>query len=263
MDFTEYKDKHVVVTGCSSGVGLELARTLVDLGARVVGMSRRDPGIGLAEFRAVDLTSPDLVKSATEGVAGPVDALFNCAGAPAIVPSLDLVKVNFLGTRLLTKGLLGAMSKGSAIVSISSNIGLGWRARLDLIREFTATTTYEAGVAWYAEHEDVVGHGYPWSKEALTVWTMEMSESLIARGIRINTTSPGAIQTPLLEATASVYPAEVLAIVERPIGRRSQASEQVAPLLFLNSAHASYVNGADLAVDGGHSAWIALGGASH
>ncbi|MFE4835221.1 coniferyl-alcohol dehydrogenase [Arthrobacter sp. NPDC056691] len=250
--FAEFKSKRVVVTGCSSGIGLATASALVDLGADVIGMSRRAPDVGLAEFHALDLTSVESIESAATSVDGEIDALFNCAGAPPTVPSVELVKVNFLGTRLLTEHLVERMSAGGAIANVSSSVACGWRTRLGQIRDFVETRSFEDGVAWYEENEHAVGHGYPFSKEALNVWTLQQSTTLIARGVRMNSTSPGAVQTPLMEVSEKVFPPELLAATEYPSGRRSGVEEQVQPLLFLNSARASYINGADIAVDGGY-----------
>ncbi len=260
MVSTEYSGKRVIVTGCSSGVGRATAAALVNLGAEVVGMSRRAPDLDLANFHPVDLSSPDSVATAVSAIHQPIDALFNCAGAPPTATSLDLVKVNFLGTRMLTLGVLELMGPGAAIANVSSSVAGDWRAHLSRLREFTATKTFAEGVLWYTQHEEHAGHGYPFSKAALTTWTMEQSALLISRGIRINAVSPGAVQTPLLEASAQIFPAEYLSATEHPIGRRSDVEEQVGPLLFLNSDAASYVNGADLATDGGHSASRSLAG---
>src|SRR6476620_11169152 len=93
VTFTEYENKRVVVTGCSSGIGLAVANALVDQGAEVIGMSRRAPDLNLAEFHRLDLASVKSIESAAVSLEGPVDALFNCAGAPPILPSIELVKV--------------------------------------------------------------------------------------------------------------------------------------------------------------------------
>lgn len=252
MTFTEYENKRVVVTGCSSGIGLAVANALVNQGAEVIGMSRRAPDLNLAEFHRLDLASVKSIESAAVSLEGPVDALFNCAGAPPILPSIELVKVNFLGPRLLTEYLLERMRAGGAIANVSSSVACGWRAHLDLLGEFTTTRSFEDGVAWYEKNEGIAGHGYPFSKEAVNLWTLQQSTALISRGIRINSSSPGAVQTPLMEVSEKAFPPELLAATEYPSGRRSSPEEQVQPLLFLNSSQASYVNGADLAVDGGY-----------
>lgn len=258
--FTEYEGKRVIVTGASSGIGLATAKALVELGAEVHGLSRKAPEIDLASFISLDLGEEESVIAAVQQVGGHVDAVFNCAGATPMLPSLDILKVNFLGTRLLTERLIPLMGEGGAIVNVSSDGGYAWRKQLPLILEFLKADDFDAGVTWYEENEAAAGHAYAFSKAALNVWTMAQSQTLIKEGIRINISSPGAVQTPMLEAIEAVFPPELIAATEEPSGRRSSPEEQVGPLLFLNSSSASYVNGGDLAIDGGYWAKLSTGG---
>ena len=168
--------------------------------------------------------------------------------------------MNFLGTRLFTELVAENMSEGGAIANTSSDGGYGWRKKRQLILDFVANETFDDALAWYEKNQDAAGHAYSFAKEALNVWTMQQSAVLIERGIRINTASPGAVQTPMLEAIESAYTAAAIDPVEFPSGRRSTPEEQVGPLLFLNSGAASYVNGADIAVDGGYWASLSVAG---
>lgn len=254
MEPFDYRTKRVVVTGCSSGVGLALSEALHKRGAEVIGMSRRRPCVDMAAFHEIDLRSETSIKSAARLIRGEIDALFNCAGAPPTMTSLDIVKINFLGTRLLTDLLLDRMGPGSAIANISSSSAAGWRSNIDHVHPFLSTETFEQGVAWYMDHETETGHGYLFSKQAITAWTLRKAVELAARGIRINSTSPGPIETPLLDAARAAFPPELLDDNIYPSGRNSTVDEQVLPLLFLNGDGASYINGADLPVDGGYTA---------
>jgi NAD(P)-dependent dehydrogenase (short-subunit alcohol dehydrogenase family) len=260
LDFSDYRGERVLVTGCSSGIGQATARALVALGAEVHGVDRKEPDTDLASFHVLDLADPDSISPAIGAIGGPVHALFNCAGATPMIPPGEILKVNFLGTRLLTERVLELMPTGGAVVSVSSDGGFAWRRSREVILEFLQSTTFAGGLAWYEAHGATVGHPYAFSKEALTVWTMQQSATLIQRGIRINTVSPGAVQTPMLEAIEAVFPREMIAATEHPSGRRSTPEEQTGPLLFLNSDAASYVNGADLPVDGGYWASLSLAG---
>jgi NAD(P)-dependent dehydrogenase (short-subunit alcohol dehydrogenase family) len=80
---------------------------------------------------------------------------------------------------------------------------------------------------------------------------MQHSATTIARGVRLNCTSPGSVQTPMLEEIEKVVPSDRIDVVSQPIGRRSAPEEQAWVLLMLNSPRASYINGVDLPVDGG------------
>ena len=252
MDLSQhYKGKRVVVTGCHSGIGHATARLLVAAGAEVHGFDIKPVNLALARFAELDLCDPRSIEAAAASVGGPVDALFNCAGVSHALPAAQVMKVNFIGTRYLTELLVPAMAKGSAIVSVASNGGAGWPNNLALLKQLTATMSFGAASDWYQANSDAARAAYSFSKEALIVWTMQASATLIARGVRINCTNPGAVQTPMLDEIEAMTGAAAIDQVARPIGRRSSAEEQAWPLLFLNSAAASYINGAVLPVDGG------------
>ncbi|WP_072802204.1 coniferyl-alcohol dehydrogenase [Rhodococcoides yunnanense] len=261
MNFPDYENKRVIVTGASSGIGAAVAKALVDLGAEVHGAGRRKPEVDVASFQTLDLTDPASIEAAVSGIGGHVDALFNCAGAVPMLPAIEILQVNYLGTRLLTELVVANMSEGGAIVNVSSDGGYGWRKKRELLIDFVSQKTFSDGAAWYEKNEEAAGHAYSFGKEALNMWTMVQSATLITGGIRINTVSPGAVQTPMLEAIEDAFTSASIDPVTFPSGRRSTAEEQVGPILFLGSDSASYVNGADIAVDGGFWASLSVSGA--
>lgn len=259
-DLLSYAGKQVVVTGCTSGIGEALARLLCDLGAEVHGLDWKASRQELAGFTHCDLRSPASIDAAAATLRGEVHALFNCAGLAPSLPALDVMAVNFLGTRQLTERVLGCMPDGGAIASVASIGGLGWPQRLATILELVQTADFEDGMRWVEAHSDVVQEGYAFSKEAVIVWTLTSAAGLIRRGVRINCTLPGTTQTPMMEVVDAVTPPELVQRSTQPIGRRSTPDEQARALLFLNSDAASYVNGAALPVDGGFMAGVAAGG---
>jgi len=251
IDPFAYVGKRCVVTGCHSGIGRATAKLLIEAGARVHGLDWRECDLPLAEFTQVDLREQASIDRALTGITAPVEALFNCAGLAPMQPALEVMKVNFIGMRHLTSALLERMPPGSAAVAIGSNGGASWRERLPQLLELVGTGTFDAAVEWCERHPELLNNAYGFSKEAIAVWTMRYSATTIARGVRLNSTSPGSVQTPMLEEIEKVTPRERIDVVSQPIGRRSDPDEQAWVLLMLNSARASYINGVDLPVDGG------------
>jgi NAD(P)-dependent dehydrogenase (short-subunit alcohol dehydrogenase family) len=249
-----YTGKYCVVTGCHSGIGYATAKLLIEAGATVHGLDWRECALPLAEFTRIDLREQASIGRAAASIDMPVDALFNCAGLAPMHPWLDVMKVNFIGMRHLADALMERMPPGSAIVSVGSNGGSGWRLRQQELLGFTATASFDEAVQWCEQHPAPQTNAYGFSKEAIVVWTMQHSATTIARGVRLNCTSPGSVQTPMLKEIEKVTPRDRIDVVSQPIGRRSEPDEQAWVLLMLNSARASYVNGADLPVDGGFMA---------
>ena len=258
-EFVEYRNKRVVVSGCFSGMGAATARLLVQLGAEVHGLDYKQSDLKLASFRQMDLRDPASIDAAAAAIGGKVDALFNCAGLPQTAPPLDVMKVNYAGTRRLTERLLPFMGAGSAIASISSIGGLGWSRRVPVLMELLQIDTFEGAVKWCEGHLDVVREGYAFSKEAVVVWTMMSATSLIKQGIRMNCTMPGPTQTPMMAHFEAASQRSVLDAAMQPINRRSTPEEQAAPLVFLNSSVASFLNGLAIPIDGGLMGGIATG----
>lgn len=249
-----YAKKHVVVTGCASGIGRATAALLCAYGAEVHGFDQHPAALNLASFTEVDLAVPESIAAATAQLGGQVDALFNCAGLAPTRPPLDVMKVNFLGTRYFTECVLARMDSGGAVVSTSSNGGMGWQVHLPELLELLDQQDFAGGLHCLERRLPAISNAYSYAKEALIVWTMQQSAVLIQRGIRINCTSPGAVQTPMLDEIETKVPRAAVDAVAQPIGRRSSPEEQAAALVMLNSDAASYINGVDLAVDGGFAA---------
>src|ERR1043166_477916 len=197
-DVLGYKGKRVIVTGCFSGMGQATAKLLLDLGAEVHGFDYKQASLPLASFTNVDLRDPASIEAGVGKLGGRIDALFNCAGLPNTFSGLEVMKVNFLGTRHLTEQVIPLMSGGGAIVSISSNGGLGWSRNIPKNLEIIATKGFQAGFEWCEKNPDTVGSGFAFSKENVIVWTQYMAAQTIKQGIRMNCTLPGPTQTPMM-----------------------------------------------------------------
>ena len=258
-DILGYKGKRVIVTGCFSGMGEATAKLLMDVGAEVHGLDYKDSALPLASFNNVDLRDPASIEAGVAAIGGKVDALFNCAGLPQSFPPMDVMKVNFIGTRHLTEQVVPLMGEGGAIVSIASTGGLGWSRRIPTNMEIVTTQGFQAAVAWCEAHMDVVAEGYSFSKENVIVWTQFAGAHLIKKGIRINCTLPSPTQTPMMAQFEAASGKEVIEAATQPMGRYSTPEEQAGGLVLLNSRLASIVNGVVFPVDGGFMGGVATG----
>jgi NAD(P)-dependent dehydrogenase (short-subunit alcohol dehydrogenase family) len=258
-DLLGYKDKVVIVTGCYSGMGHATAQLLLELGAKVHGLDYQDCTLPLASFIRADLRLPASISAAVQRLPERIDRLFNCAGVPTTFAPIDVLKVNYLGPRLLTDLMVPRLVQGGSIACIASTAGFAWSQHIGLLRELVEKNSYEEGLNWCHEHLNSKQDPYTLSKETVIVWTLLSSERLIRRGIRMNCILPGPTETPFMEKQSTITPAAMIDAFTQPINRRSRPEEQAAALIFLNSEAASYVNGVAMPVDGGFVGGVATG----
>lgn len=255
-ELLRYEGRRVAVTGCASGIGAALCEQLGELGASVVGLDVRRPGVdgSLTEFVDLDLTDPGSVERAADSVAGQVDSLFNVAGVSSgIGDPLKVVTINFLGTRMFTESLLPRIS--SSVVFVSSLAAANYREHTAQVAGLLATRSMAEGVQWCRENPDALADGgYRLSKEAIIGYTVRNAVPLGANGVRINCTAPGVTDTPILDQLRSAYGQEYLDTIPKPLGRVSNPAEQAAVLAFLGSRAAGYITGQVIWVDGGNLA---------
>lgn len=250
-----YKGRTVLVTGCASGIGGAVAEKLAGAGASVIGVDRNTPTTDLAEFIEMDLGDPKSIASSTSRLPAEVWGLFNCAGlSGGAADPQTVLRVNFIGTRDLLERVEPHIPPGGAIVSTASGAGQDFEKNKNEVINLVRTSGFDEAVQWAEDHDGYVKErgGYPVSKEALVLYTLERCFELGERGLRINCIAPGITDTPMLKDSAKVYGEELFKTPPKPLGRKATAEEQANILIYLNSDWASYVNGQTIWSDGGN-----------
>lgn len=267
LDFLSYAGKRVVVTGGTSGIGQATSAVLADLGAHVFVLGRRagqqkaggSPGEGL-EYIAVDLGDMASIDRAVAAIGGPVHGLFNCAGASSDNPPVEILTINFAGTRHLTEAMIPLMPSGSAIAIVSSAFAsLRVGPNVDRLKPLVETADFAAARHWIEAHAgdfppSEFGPGsnaYAFSKEAICLYALLKAREVARLGIRINTVGTGSTMTPMYQAFLDRSDAATQAKTKNLSGTVSQPHEQAFILAFLNSSAANSINAADILADGG------------
>lgn len=241
-----------LVTGAASGIGAATAAALKAGGAEVVGLDLR-PGTGCDDWLTADLS--DLGAIAALDLPGRFDALVNAAGLPPRPGTEALVlRVNVMGLRALTEHMLPRLAPGGAIVNIASKAGARWRENLDQARRLLALDPGALEDFVAAEGIDPV-RSYDLSKEAVILWTKCNTERLQAMGLRANSVSPAAVETPILGDFETAFGDRAARGTAR-MGRPGSAAEVGAVAAFLARPESGWVKGHDLPVDGGLAAMM-------
>ena len=240
--------KVAIVTGAARGMGEATARLFAAEGAKVaLGDVMVDEGEAVAKdignaafFQKLDVSSDDNWGTFVATVMdkfGAIDALINNAGLVHFTPiehfnpddADKILGVNTVGPMLGTKHVAPIMKeagKGS-IVNISS---------VDGLRGCNGLTLYTA------------------SKWALRGLTKSLAYELGTSGIRVNSVHPGGVNTPMGNARGLPSDQLAAAFCRVPLQRIGEPNEIANASLFLASDEASYISGAELAVDGGWGA---------
>ncbi|SIO48813.1 NAD(P)-dependent dehydrogenase, short-chain alcohol dehydrogenase family [Bradyrhizobium erythrophlei] len=242
--------KVAVITGGSSGIGLATAQRFVREGAFVYIFGRRqselDQAAALIGQRVATVRGDvqsirdlDRLYARIREEKGSIDVLVANSGFIDPQSLVDTTEVNFdktFGTNV--RGLLFTVQKALPLISDGGAIVL-----ISSIAAFKGISNYTSYSATKAAVRSFV-----------RTWTAELKDS----GIRVNAISPGAIDTPIIDAqSATKEGADAIRAsfkAATPLSRLGRPEEIAAAALFLASDEGSYVAGADLVVDGGLSA---------
>lgn len=244
--------KTIVVTGASSGIGGEVVRLARVSGARVIGLDRNDPLITLDGFVKADLGDPASIDAAIAALPPKFDGLVNAAGVPGTAPAELVGRVNYLGLRHLTEGMVDRLNPGASIVNFASVLGGEWQQRLALHKALASVDDFAEGAAWLAANPVPQDTCYQYFKEALIVWTFARAQKLFLESdIRMNCVAPGPVFTPILGDFVTMLGEERVANDAPRMKRPGFGDEIAPPVTFLLSDAARWINGINLPIDGG------------
>jgi len=243
------KNKTLLITGVASGIGEETARVARQQGAHVIGVDINPPKVEVDQFIKVDLSSQDSIDALLSQLPEGIDGLANIAGLPPTQNAERVIKVNLVGLKYLTQGLLPKLADNASIVNLASLAGMGWPDAVATIK--AAEGLSFANTAAFCEQHGIVGpRSYFFSKEALIAWTLQNRWTWRERGIRMNAVSPGPVDTPILKdfiETLGARAEEDMKTMDRP-----GLATDIAPVVaFLLSDGSIWMRGTNLAVDGG------------
>ncbi|MBR3231954.1 MAG: SDR family oxidoreductase [Lachnospiraceae bacterium] len=243
-----------LVTGCSTGLGVQMAKALANQGAKIVALARRENMIKqvaediAAEFGVetfyvpCDITDTDKVNAAVDAILekfGRIDILINNAGTGAVAPAEDItdpqfnneMQIDLFGTFKVARAVAKkAMipAKYGRIINIASMYGL-------VGNKIAGSAPYHA------------------AKGGVVNLTRALAAEWGKYGITVNSICPGYFYTPLTVDTLNSDFFQQNAKTMIPEERYGNEGELDTAAIFLASPASSYVTGVQLPVDGGYT----------
>lgn len=239
--------KKMVITGGSTGIGFETAKTAIAAGARVLISSSREQNVSNAVKHlgngaigvaadVTDLAALGRFADKAKSEFATVDILFANAGLGAFMPIEEVDEatfdrqfdVNVKGAYFTVQKMLPLMCEGGSIILMASAVNAKGLA---------------SGSLYFA------------TKAAVRSFVRSLAAELGPRGIRVNALSPGIVRTPFQERaglddeSATAYVDMVVA--QAPLGRAGTMADMANAAVFLASDESAYMTAADLVVDGG------------
>ena len=249
----------IVVVGAGSGIGAAVAKHFYDEGDHVLAVDIRQPQSPVSEYRQCDLRDADRIGALLAGIGSGWDMLAHVAGIPGTAPAADVLNVNYLGMRLMAEGMLPLLNHGGSIVTVASTAALGWDQRTDTLSELLELTDGDKVARWQ-EGQDPTYPVYSTSKQAAILYIKRLAGPAWAKhGVRVNTVSPGPVETPILSDFEQTMGKEVLDMCRATVGRHATVEDIVPVIAFLGSPEARWITGQDIHVDGGFVASMTAG----
>lgn len=241
----DLKDRTVLITGASSGIGRQTAISVSAAGARVVLVGRNTERLRITleqlqgsghTYYTVDITDEGAVEQMVSELPA-LNGVVHAAGILAVMPfkiqdskHIDqITTTNYIAPVNLTRRLLNSkkLQNGGSVVFITSVNGT-----------FTAVKGFSA---------------YAGAKAALNSFSKVLALEYASRKIRVNTIAPGMIKTEMLEEMTKTVSAESVEQDKQkyPLGDYGDPEDVANAAIYLLSAASKWVTGTALIVDGG------------
>jgi 3-oxoacyl-[acyl-carrier protein] reductase len=239
----DLKNKNIIVTGASGGIGNSIIKKLYEAGANILASGTKIERLDKLKnkFEKINIMRFDISQSAeieefidnaTNELGGNLDCIINNAGITqdnlAIRMSLDewqkVIDINLTSTFLMSKFAIKKMlkNKSGKIVNITSVVG----------------------------HTGNLGQSnYTASKAGIIAMSKSLAIEYAKKNININCISPGFIKTAMTDKIDEKFKEVIISKI--PSARLGEADDVANAVLFLSSNQSSYINGETLHVNGG------------
>lgn len=239
-----------VVTGAASGIGAATAKLLKSEGWEVYCLDRNPPPESYDGFVKIDLGDAAAIRAAIDALPSGIDALCNVAGLPPTAGAKPTMRVNFFGLRDFTEGLLPKLADKASIVNVASLAGVGWPDNVARIKGALAVRSLAEADAYIADAKISDEECYFFSKECLIVWTMKSWSRWRDRGIRMNSVSPGPVETPIAKDFLATLGERAAKDAER--SERPAWPQDIAPVIaFLCRKESAWIRATNIQADWG------------
>lgn len=244
-----------LVTGCSSGLGVQMAEALASQGANIVALARRENMVKENAERikqtysvdaigvACDITDTEQVDQAVQTVMdhfGRIDILINNAGTGAVAPAEEITDDQFVNE--VNIDLIGSFKMARAVANIAM-IPNGYGRIINIASMYGLVGNNIAPATPY--------HA---AKGGVVNLTRALAAEWGPKGINVNAIAPGYFETPLTKETLDSDFFQVHAKHTIPLRRYGKDGELDTSVIFLSAPMNTYVNGIILPVDGGFTA---------